>query len=309
MARFFVGAGPEPGPIVLDRSRVYILPTPQGIALGLLVFAMVVGSLNFNNSPGLLVAFLLAGFGFVAILHTWSNLSGLAFRLGRVASAFAGEPVIFSLRADNPRGRPRFALRARRAGAKAGVFESFDVARAGGTVTLSVDTTRRGPLPLGRFTVETRYPVGLFRAWAHLEFERRALVYPRPGPPLPLPPSPGDRGDERGRAGRGDDEFGGVRAYVEGDALRSLHWKASARTGSLVVKQYEKSAGGTVWLEWCGLDEPGVEERLSRLCRWALDAHAAGTPWGLRLPGEELGPDRGDDHLHACLRALALFRP
>ena len=45
---------------------------------------------------------------------------------------------------------------------------------------LGVPAARRGWLDLGRVMLETRYPLGLFRAWSYLELEARALVYPRP---------------------------------------------------------------------------------------------------------------------------------
>jgi uncharacterized protein (DUF58 family) len=39
-----------------------------------------------------------------------------------------------------------------------------------------------------------------------------------------------------------------------------------------------------------------------------LAADRAGTHYGLRLPGIELSPARGDRHRAACLQALALFQ-
>ena len=39
---------------------------------------------------------------------------------------------------------------------------------------------RRGWLPLGRVMLETRFPLGLFRAWSYVEPDSRCLVYPRP---------------------------------------------------------------------------------------------------------------------------------
>jgi uncharacterized protein (DUF58 family) len=42
------------------------------------------------------------------------------------------------------------------------------------------------------------------------------------------------------------------------------------------------------------------------LTRWALDAHASGFEWGLRLPGTTLAPSSGQAHLDAALKTLAL---
>src|SRR5213082_1177003 len=54
-------------------------------------------------------------------------------------------------------------------------------------------------------------------------------------------------------------------------------------------------------------ESPEVEVRLSPLARWVVDAEAHGERYGLALPGVWLPPDRGPEHRHRCLAALALF--
>jgi len=77
-----------------------------------------------------------------------------------------------------------------------------------------------------------------------------------------------------------------------------------------MTKQYADPAARAFWLDWDALSASmPVEERLSLLTRMAVDAHAAGLAWGLRLPGSQLAPAGGDKHLHACLTRLALFVP
>jgi uncharacterized protein (DUF58 family) len=50
-----------------------------------------------------------------------------------------------------------------------------------------------------------------------------------------------------------------------------------------------------------------TEARISRLCRGVLDACEKQQEFGLRIPGTEIAPARGQDHRHACLEALALL--
>jgi uncharacterized protein (DUF58 family) len=103
------------------------------------------------------------------------------------------------------------------------------------------------------------------------------------------------------------DDFAGLREYHYGDSPRHIHWKAVARGEGLVTKQFAGEHGGIVWLEWEALPGHDVETRLSVLCRWVLDAEAAGWRYGLRLPALTLPPASGAAHRHACLQALALF--
>ena len=107
--------------------------------------------------------------------------------------------------------------------------------------------------------------------------------------------------------GGGGDDYTGLRDYQPGDSLHHVHWKSAARSDELLVKQFNSGGAQTLWLDWYLLPQTDVETRLSILCRWVLDAHAAGLRYGLRLPEREIAPANHDAHRHACLRALALF--
>jgi uncharacterized protein (DUF58 family) len=67
---------------------------------------------------------------------------------------------------------------------------------------------------------------------------------------------------------------------------------------------------GELWLRAEALpDELGVEEKLSRLARWVLEADAARLRYGLDLPGMSVPLGYGGVHRERCLEALALFEP
>ena len=51
----------------------------------------------------------------------------------------------------------------------------------------------------------------------------------------------------------------------------------------------------------------GVEDKLSHLARWVLDAHARGVTFGLRVPGQTIALGSGDAQRERSLEALALF--
>lgn len=308
LARFLQGRGLEPGPVTLDRSRVFVLPTGQGVALALGLVALFMGSVNYDSSLGLLLTFWLGSLAFVSIVHTYHDLAHLELRAGQPDPVFAGELARFPLFLENPSGRSRRALRICAEGQ--GSPDSWiEVGSEGSAASLSRFAARRGRLPLGCLTVWTRYPLGLFRAWAPLELDAECLVYPAPGPPRALPAAaPASTGEVAGSA-RGPDDFGGLRGYLPGDSPRSVHWRASARTETLLTKLWNGGAPAVVWLSWDDLAAADPEERLSALCRWVLDAHGAGLSWGLRLPAGGIEPAAGDAHLRRCLTALALWEP
>lgn len=297
---------PEPSPVVLTQRRVYVLPTRAGLGYGLCLLVMLIGAINYNLSLGYALTFTLATLGVVAILHSFRNLVRLRISPGRAAPVFAGEVARFTLllTARSERKHIRLWL-------PGGEVTTIDVpGDAAGEACLPVKSSRRGWLALPRVGIETTWPLGLVRAWAYCAPDFRCLVYPRPAdnaPPLPLSPGEGS-GNRRGT--RGSDDFAGLRNHQPADSPRHVAWKAAARLGQeapLMTKQFCGAAAAQIWLGWEELPSVlGPETRLSILARWALDAHADGCTWGLRLPGRTIAQASGQDHLHAVLAALAL---
>lgn len=295
-----------PGPVTVARQRVYILPTRQGVVFGVMAFALLLGSMNYSNSLGFMLTFLLGGLGLVGMHHTHRNLVNLRVAAGGGQPAFAGESIAFAVRLDNPSNTPRYAL--------AVSLEQGDwpdrhadvPAQGSGEAVLDVPAPRRGRVNAPRFTVSTRFPLGLFYAWTWVELDMASLAYPQPaGSRLPELPQ-GEDGPHRTTNERGDDDFAGVRSYQRGDALNTIHWRVSARTGELVVKQLARARQDEVMLDFDTLTDPDPEARLSQLARWVLDAEARGLRWSLRLPDAQIPADGGRGQATRCLTALAL---
>ncbi len=302
---FFGPRAPEPGTIFLRQNRVYILPTRPGLAFGLALIVMLIGSINYNLSLGYILTFLLASMGLVAILHTFRNLVHLHISSGRVEPVFADETAWFELFIENRSRYERSAIVLWHQRNQT----QCDVASARGTtVSLPIKAERRGWLAPGRITVDTRFPVGLLRAWSYIQPDMRCLVYPKPDDGLlPLPEPTGARGEKR-VAGGGSDDFAGLRAYQPSDSPRHIHWKAAAREQGLQTKVFSGRAAAELWLDWNALPaDLDIESKLSRLTRWVLAADQDTLRYGLRLPGVELAPDAGEPHRLACLRELALY--
>ena len=299
--------GPEAGPVVLTQRRVFILPTGQGLLFGALLLLLLIGSINYSLSLGYVLTFLLAAMGIVSMLHAFRNLAGLHVRAGKTNPVFAGEYASFAVCVDNNRALPRYAIAVTR-NKQAPVY--CDVARsATATAEIGVSAPRRGWLIPGRITLYTRFPLGLFRAWSYVELDSRCLVYPRPDSSKLPPPRPHSYTGAGIESGQGTDDFTGLRPHQPSDSPRQIAWKAAARDYGLLTKQFIGRADAELWLDWNDLPPTLDDEtKLSRLCRWILDAETAGISYGLRLPGKELPLAYGEQHRHNCLEALALFR-
>jgi len=300
---------PEHGTVVLVHRRVYILPNRLGWMFGATLMLLLVGSINYALSLGFALTFLLAGMGLAGMVHTARNLARIAVSVGRAEPVFAGESAQFRLYLDGRAGHDRPAILARHVASGAQLV--VDVPGNGiAEVVLAVPAARRGWLPLGRVMLETHFPLGLFRAWSFVEPDARCLVYPRPErSALPPQSAEAEAGGVRSPT-PGNDDFAGLRGYQPADSPRHVAWKAVARSDELLTKQFTGEASAELWLDWqllpLGL---GPEQRLSRLAGWVLAAERRGMRYGLRLPGVELPPGRGDAHCSAALQALALYQP
>jgi uncharacterized protein (DUF58 family) len=298
----------------LHQHNIYILPTKGGWAFGLTLLVMLVASINYQLNLGYVLTFLLAGSGLVSIHMTHGTLRGLTLRLRPAAPVFAGEPALLEVVMSNPGGARhgvglRFQERPRE------LHNAWcDVPAQGqASASLSMVPPARGRHAVPTVLIETRFPFGLFRAWTLWRPASPVLAYPRPeqpAPPLPLAQSmPG--GAPQARQGQGS-ELDGVRAWRRGDTLRKVVWKKVARSGQLVSRETTAENSRELWLEWqaaaAGPDRADSEARLSRLAAWVLAAERQGLVYGLRLPGRQFAPDRGDAHQRRLLRELALWQ-
>ena len=103
---------------------------------------------------------------------------------------------------------------------------------------MPVDTSIRGQHPLGPFTVVRGDPWSIVRRGVGSAPPGSVLVRPRTWPVRRgLGTSQQVRDADAMSRSRGDDHFFALRDYVLGDEPRTVHWRSSARSGRLVVKQ------------------------------------------------------------------------
>lgn len=299
--------GIDRDPVELHRGRIYILPTRLGLAYAAMLLAMVTGGMNYNNNLGLAMAFLLASLGLVTMLHCHGTLRGIELRLAATESTFAGQDVGFGLLLANRALAPRARIELSLDGA---AREGMDLP-AGGSMTmrLAVPAARRGRIPLERFVVATRHPLGLFRAWAVVHPDYTAIAWPKPAEPGRVPPGVATDTGGAQHGASGEEDFAGLRPYQVGDSPRRVAWKAYARGRGLHTKQYAGTDVVSHVFDWDSLPGLDPESRLGQLCRWIIDAHGRGEAFGLRLPGVDIEPNIGTAHRQHCLTALALFEP
>lgn len=303
LSRFFRGEDPVTGPITLNQRRVFILPSLRGMGFVLLIVLVLLIAFVYNNNLAYMLGFLLASIFFVTILHSYKSLAGLVVSAGHNQPLFANNPAAFNFFVHNPDHQERLAIDIH-------LQETRTISLAP-QQTLSVimykSAKQRGWLSSGTLTLSSGFPFGLFRAWSPLRFDSKVLIYPHPAQTeLPFPNTDAGQG-QQGQHNRSGDDFFGLKSYQTGDSIRQIHWKSYAKGRGLHSKQYAGSSSVELWLDYDSTPGSQIEERLSQLCRWLIEAERSGIRYGLVLPGLKLAPDSGITHFEHCLRALALF--
>lgn len=293
----------------LTQGNIYILPTKAGLAFALTLVLMLIASINYQLNLGYLLTFLLAGSALVSMHLTHGTLRGLTLRAKPPSAVFLGDSAEVEVVLTNARGA-RHGIGLTVSHTRPLSFAWCDVpAQGSATARVRFATLQRGLMRVPTLMVETRFPLGLFRAWTIWRPAAQVLVYPKPEQPsAPLPSTQAVPGASLSTRAAEGGEFDGVRSYRRGDAMRRVVWKKAARTGELVSRDTNESANRELWLDFDGAGLSNVEARLSRLAAWTLAAEHTGLAFGLRIPGVELAPAQGDGQRRAALEALALWR-
>ena len=110
---------------------------------------------------------------------------------------------------------------------------------------------KRGSYPLGPARAFSTDFFGIFRFERAFPGTQEIIVYPAivDLPMFQLPQAEWTQlGAPRRRSQEVTPSASSVREYVQGDSLKRIHWPSSARTGKLMVKEFDTDIGNQVWI-------------------------------------------------------------
>jgi uncharacterized protein (DUF58 family) len=187
----------------------------------------------------------------------------------------------------------------------------------------SLNFPLRGHYRLGPLTLQGSDPVGLFVRSRPVGPATDIIVYPRP---LPLPSiylqglaSYRLREQRTAPFAGGAQEFYGIRPYQYGDDLRHIHWKSTARTGRLAIKEFEQrvSTAATIILDLHRDAHRGVGAQstleyavtiAASLAQHVIDSGSSLSLISTGMDRFSLPMDRGEHQLHKALEHLAISK-
>jgi uncharacterized protein (DUF58 family) len=177
----------------------------------------------------------------VAVLHTARRLTVRVRRSVYPDRVERGRPALASLRVANPGTRriPGFLATDAVGGATRTIRVRALPAGAEAFHHYELPTGARGRTTVGPLVLHRVDPFGLARNRLPTGDTAPLWVHPRQLPARPLAgayPRHHHEGATTDPAVRGSADLQDVREYVPGDEVRHLHWKATARTGRLMVR-------------------------------------------------------------------------
>jgi uncharacterized protein (DUF58 family) len=280
---------------------------------------MVVSAAAFNTSNNML--YLVLGLMLAALLGSFLISEYMVGRVEvtREAPAAVTEGVSFRVAyiiKNQKRVVPSFALRLTDEvdGTEVMAVASYVGGDEAAVVKGAGLLRRRGRVKFGELVLSTVAPFGWMDKQRRVRLAGEVVVLPATAPGAIDREQLASRGEERPRflPGRGEDLFG-FRDYLRGDPLKDVHWKTTARTGALTVREREADEERRLRIVLqlsttrpAGPD-PAREEMIRRAA--SLSEVAIQDGWQVRIECGTKGLDfgAGPAHLNHLLLYLALF--
>lgn len=296
-------------------GRLRILPTELGckglLLLGALELAFLATA--YSNLFFLLIVFscVLGGLGAV-----WGvrELRGVRVEVAEPPPGPAGHPRPLRLELHAPGRRPLDVAVELRIGKRTHEIAHVDTFDGRTTIQGTLPPLPRGVATTSAVHVVTRQPFGFFSVRRRWPLPLTIVTHPDPTPAAMAALRRGDGdGDESRASGRaGGASFSGLRAFRDGDAPNTVHWAATARRGTPIVKEREREAGSLRVLRLDRrLPAAEFEQALAQATAAVLDVRSSGRPVHLLAQDLDLVVrcDRPSEHAALCWLAAATTLP
>lgn len=337
--------------LVFPQRGHRFMPTLSGVIL--IGLSLGIGTAAYNSSSNILfiaLSLLLACLILSGVL-SWLNLRGVAWRLRLAGPLRAGHDAVAAIElrnakdflptyglwfelvaravADQGEHRPESTFTARGLDVRAALAKADAMAMTGelalrtrleprGETRLEwgFKPERRGVLRVELAAVGSLFPFGFLKKNVATDLRAEAVVWPAPVEYRRHPVGSARRlagGERVPRAGSGGDLLA-VRRYATGDSHRLIHWKASARMQTLLVRQFaaESAEGFSLWLRtdaavWTRPEQ--FELLVSLVATLAEDLFRAGRLLGTAVDAAPPRPVRRVHDLELFLDELAVVQP
>jgi uncharacterized protein (DUF58 family) len=297
----------------LLRPRRTIWPTRDGWWCLAAASALGVAGMNTANNLLYLLASLLLALVVVSGMLSEQSMRRLQLVPVVPDELFAGRPLVLGARVRNgKRWVTSYGITLEPQGSGRRLHVDRLAAGAERVLTWEVTLPARGRRRLPGVRVTTRFPFGFFFKAGPVTLDDEVVVFPAVTPVTRarLRETLATGTAAARRRGRGQD-LHDLREYQAGDDPRLIHWRSSAKSELLVVRELEAetTADTRIVLEGSGTDRDRLERALSEAASLACALLGAGAGVEMAGPGLWVELGRGRGQARRILTALALYDP
>jgi uncharacterized protein (DUF58 family) len=287
--------------------------TREGKRFILAAVLIGIAAVNTGNNLIYLIFSLMLSFILLAVALLLTNLYGISLEVSLNHPVFAGEQsrVLFTIRNKKQR-IPAYSIHITAPGVSSPVYCTFVPPKGFVREELKITFSKRGMYSLGDFFIRSGFPFILFEKSMAVKVSGEALVYPALiEVEQVVSEISGLEGPGTGRASGTSHEIHALREFRYGDDWRNIHWKATAKASSLMVKEYGLTEIRKITLVIDNLlpaEEAAFEKTLSMAA--SLANYFLGVGYFVRvLSCKKIVPfGAGDEHLFKMLDVLALMK-
>lgn len=296
---------PASNPQIFNSKNLYIFPSKFGWIYGFVVITLFTGAINYQISTIFLMTFLLAIAGLVSAWEAHENIKDISIQLISIEDTQAEQAAQATL-LIHPSSKLRFGLTLQIA--KQTKYRIEKIPLEGLQFILPIETSARGYFALPSIVIASLFPFGIFNVWGYIHFNKHYYVYPKPISPNFWPPCLSIQNDTK-QDRDGDDEFYEIKP-VENPWIQPnlIAWKIAAKGQGWYIKKMSHNEGEYYFFSLNDLPMADIEIKLQQLSYWLQEAQKNGYIYSLNLGQETTEFSTGTQHLHHCLRLLAIYK-
>jgi len=244
-------------PLTLKHERIYILPSARGMAFIGVIAIMLLASINYGLNLGYALCFILIGLFSSTLLATFKNLVNLKIIAITATDAFQGNPLEYQIEVQNDSRRCKHSVRVSTNQSPG----SIDIQAGQSTIAcLRINDAQRGVHQLGRLTISSDFPLGIWRGWGYVHAPVTTYVYPKPEHPSPEFAAALTGEQQTTNTQTGEQEYKGLKNYEASDSPSRIAWKQVASgagwyskpnsSNHTMPKARSAYTGKTPWHTW-----------------------------------------------------------
>ena len=295
--------------------------TQEGFGFIIILFGVGLGAINTGNNLLYLILAMCCSFIAVSGVLSEMSLKKLSVQGEGPAYLYAQEPGSLKIKLTNhKKWEPSYSIRVKVTLSRQPFFLEpepyFFFIPSEQTVEQPVLLTaqKRGHLKITTCRLATRFPFGFFYKTKTIPLQLEMVIFPAIRP-VKLPEQ-----SETGLEGEGivqprGNELYAIREFQPGDPLSSVHWKSSAKTGRLRVKEFQ-SQGLQNYTVFLTLTNPAtnrpvaeeiLEERVSEAASLIYHLIQRGHEVSLKTEESQTPFGSNEAHLTDLMRLLAFI--